>query len=350
MELNLENKEWKTFKLATIFTIENCKCSKVSDLKEGNFPYVGATNRNNGVISFVKPVERLITTGNCIAFICDGEGSVGLSIYRKSDFIGSTTVKVGRSKYLNEYTGQFITSIADKVRSKYNFGFKRNESHLKNEILILPINSQGSPDYKFMEAYMRRKEQEKLDKYKQFVSKRLAALQDYKVVEPLEGEEWGEFRIEDVFEVKSGVRLTKADMQNGKKPFIGATDSNNGITEFTSSTNNSEDRNVLGVNYNGSVVENFYHPYTAIYSDDVKRLSFRKIDGNKHLYLFVKTQILKQKVKYQYGYKFNAKRMNRQSIMLPINKEKQPDYEYMENYMKRLEYEKLSKYLSLKYS
>lgn len=49
-------------------------------------------------------------------------------------------------------------------------------------------------------------------------------------------------------------------MQSGTKPFIGASDSNNGVTAFVGNTNASEDRNVLGVNYNGSVVENFYHP------------------------------------------------------------------------------------------
>ncbi len=54
-------------------------------------------------------------------------------------------------------------------------------------------------------------------------------------------------------------------MKKGNKPFIGATDSNNGITAFVSNTNTSEDSNILGVNYNGSVVDNFYHPYKAIF-------------------------------------------------------------------------------------
>ena len=82
----------------------------------------------------------------------------------------------------------------------------------------------------------------------------------------LHDREWKEFRICDIFIIKAGKRLTKSDMTSGNKPFIGATDNNNGITEFVSNTNVSEDCNVLGVNYNGSVVENFYHPYTCIFS------------------------------------------------------------------------------------
>ena len=176
MIIDIENIEWGEFKINSIFEIENCKCSNVSLLQTGSMPYVGATNRNNGVLNFVKPVENLITKGNCIAFICDGEGSVGFSIYKFEDFIGSTTVKIGRNKFLNKYNGAFITTIADTVRSKYNFGFKRNATHLKNEILILPISSQGEPDYAFMEQYMRQKEQEKLEKYRNYIANRLAKL------------------------------------------------------------------------------------------------------------------------------------------------------------------------------
>ena len=156
---------------------------------------------------------------------------------------------------------------------------------------------------------------------------------------------WEEFEIRKIFIVKSGTRLTKSEMKKGNIPFVGATDSNNGITEFISNKNVSADSNVLGVNYNGSVVENFYHPYTAIFSDDVKRLSFKEVTGNKYLFLFVKNQILKQKDKYQYGYKFNGARMNKQKITLPVNAKKEPDYEYMENFIKKIEFEKLNKYI-----
>ena len=49
--------------------------------------------------------------------------------------------------------------------------------------------------------------------------------------------EWKEFFLSDICNINSGVRLTKADTQDGNIPFIGATDSNNGITNFISNTN-----------------------------------------------------------------------------------------------------------------
>ena len=155
--------------------------------------------------------------------------------------------------------------------------------------------------------------------------------------------EWKEFRIEDIFDIYPGKRLTKADMNKGRRPFIGATDSNNGITEWVSNTNESVDRNVLGVNYNGSVGEVFYHAYECIFSDDVKRLHLKDTDStnasdsNYFIMLFLKTTILQQKIKYAYGYKFNESRMLKQTFMLPVDANNQPDWDFMEAYMREQE-------------
>jgi restriction enzyme bgcI subunit beta len=149
---------------------------------------------------------------------------------------------------------------------------------------------------------------------------------------------WKEFFLDEICNIKSGVRLTKANMNEGMMPFIGATDSNNGITNFVSNTNRSLDKNVLGVNYNGSVVENFYHPYPCVFSDDIKRISFKDEQGqNKYCYLFLKQMILQQKEKYRYAYKFNGDRMARQKIMVPVDEERKINYNTIENYMRAKE-------------
>lgn len=148
---------------------------------------------------------------------------------------------------------------------------------------------------------------------------------------------WKPFVISDIFTISAGKRLTKAVMKVGKRPFIGATDSNNGITAWVDNTNESLDKLVLGVNYNGSVVETFFHPYECIFSDDVKRLHLKNGITSYHVMLFLKTMIIQQKVKFEYGYKFNEKRMKRQKILLPVTDEDSPDWQFMEEYMRRKE-------------
>ena len=166
------------------------------------------------------------------------------------------------------------------------------------------------------------------------------------VLTDLKSVKWKVFYINEIFSISAGKRLTKADMDNGQIPFIGATDSNNGITNWIATPNSSFDKNVLGVNYNGSVVENFYHPYGCIFSDDVKRLHLREHADNKYILLFFKTVILQQKVKYTYGYKFNGQRMGRQKILLPVNEKDHPDYEFMEQYGKQIMLQKYQQYLN----
>ena len=166
------------------------------------------------------------------------------------------------------------------------------------------------------------------------------------VLPDLKSIKWKAFYINEVFTISAGKRLTKADMDNGDIPFIGATDSNNGITSWIATPNISFDRNVLGVNYNGSVVENFYHAYGCVFSDDVKRLHLKNHYDNKYVLLFLKTVILQQKMKYTYGYKFSGQRMERQKILLPITEQGMPDYNYMEQYGKQLMVQKYRQYLN----
>jgi hypothetical protein len=160
----------------------------------------------------------------------------------------------------------------------------------------------------------------------------------------LRDREWNAFPLTGIFEIKAGKRLTKSDMKSGKRPFIGATEYENGVTNWVANTNASLDSNVLGVNYNGSVVETFYHPYECIFSDDVKRFRLKNLEGNRLVYLFLKTAITQQKSKYAYGYKFNEQRMNKQSILLPITADGSPDWAFMEQYIHEREEKLITDY------
>ena len=142
---------------------------------ENGISYLGATNRNNAVLDFVKPVEKMIQRGNCIAFIRNGEGSMGYAVYKKENFIASADITVGYSPHLNEYTGKFLTTVSDKVRGKYSFNYKRSDTRLKKEKIMLPVDENGKPDWAYMESYMRRQENLLLKKYfeKKFTSQSL---------------------------------------------------------------------------------------------------------------------------------------------------------------------------------
>ena len=344
----LKQKAWGEFEIGRLFTIENCKCSNVSLLQNGNISYVGATNKNNGVLKFVKPIEKMITTGNCIAFICDGEGSIGYAIYKNEDFVGSTTVKVGRNEFLNRYTASFLTTIADTVRNKYNFGFKRNEVHLKKEKLLLPITDEGAPDYAYMEAYMRRIEAKLLRKYVDYVSLKIKALGEKGAAIPLKQKEWGEFYLNEVFvEIQRGKRFKKDDHKKGIIPYVSSSALNNGIDAFVGKKENIRIfSNCLTIANSGSIGATFYQPFSFVASDHVTKL--QNNDLNAFIYLFIASIIKRLNEKYSFNREINDARIQREKLLLPITPEGAPDYAYMEAYMQRITYEKLTAYLQKK--
>lgn len=167
--------EWGEFKVKDIFPTMVAGKSKglnhLEQVSNGGISYLGATNRNNGVLCFVEKNgnEKLIQNGNCIAFIRNGEGSMGYSVYKAEDFISTSDITLGYNSKLNKYSGMFITTIADRVRGKYSFNYKRSDTRLKKEVLSLPMNSKGEPDYKFMEDYMKYLEQKKLLEYLDYI-------------------------------------------------------------------------------------------------------------------------------------------------------------------------------------
>ena len=100
------------------------------------------------------------------------------------------------------------------------------------------------------------------------------------------------------------------------------------------------------MNYNGAPCIAFYHPYECIFTDDVKRLHLLHHEDNEYVLLFFKTIVMQQRTKYSYGYKFKEKRMLRQKLMIPIDDDGKPDYEYMEQYAKNMMLRKYEQYLT----
>lgn len=311
---------------------------------EGNIPYITRSEENNGINLFVSDEQNSKyqkDTGGVITIGLDTQ----TVFYQPQEFYTGQNIQILKNEKLSKFSSLFIIPLLKIQMEKFNWGGNgATLTRLKRTRIVLPIDSYGNPNWKFMEDYikqeMKKQSQRVITYYKNKLMKLGFELLDLEV-------EWKDFWMEDILDISSGVRLTKADQVGGDMPFIGASDANNGVTEFVGNTNKSLDSNVLGVNYNGSVVENFYHSYECIFSDDVKRVKFKdKEYGDEFTYLFLKQMILSQKNKYQYGYKFNAKRMSRQKIMLPIDKNGEPHWEYMSNFVKKLEKENIEKTLN----
>jgi len=148
--------QWGDVCLGDIFTFEKCKCTSASEmLPDGDdCYYLGAKKDENGIMRSVAYDSELMTEGNCIVFICNGQGSVGYTNYMNEAFIGTTSLMVGRNAHLNKYIGMFLVSILDFERPKYSYG-RSNRPRLATTVIKLPTTADGSPDWEYMEQYIR---------------------------------------------------------------------------------------------------------------------------------------------------------------------------------------------------
>ncbi|MDR0875724.1 MAG: restriction endonuclease subunit S [Clostridiales Family XIII bacterium] len=147
---------WGKFKIGKLFPrLESGKCDNAGRLIDGDdLFYIGAKKKDQGVIKRVSYNEELASEGNCMAFICDGDGSVGYSNFIDFDeIIATVNVMLGYNPFINKYVGLFIATVLDLERTKYSFG-RKYRSHVANTEIRLPQTIDGKPDYEYMENYI----------------------------------------------------------------------------------------------------------------------------------------------------------------------------------------------------
>lgn len=163
----LDHLDWKEFKIEELFNIEIGKSidgNKVNK-EEGYTPYITRKESLNGVDGFIDWLDEsylnkvetpLITIGN----------ETAQPFVQTSDFYTGTKVNIMRpiKEKLNLYHMLFVKSSIEMNKSKYSYSYTINSTRLKKQKIMLPIDIDGKPDWKFMEQYMMRMENELMEK------------------------------------------------------------------------------------------------------------------------------------------------------------------------------------------
>lgn len=173
---------------------------------------------------------------------------------------------------------------------------------------------------------------------------------------------WLDFSFPKIFDIKKGFYNKKPETDgDGTIPFLGATDSNNGITRFltieeidsnskTGDMNNASiekkifDGSSIAVTNNGSLGHAYYQVNKFTCSHDLNPLYLKDHTMNQEEALFLIKAIEKQGELFQYARKWRPKRMIKSRILLPVNENNDPDYAYMEEYAKNKREELISRY------
>lgn len=344
--MQLSDREWKDFAVPEIFqNIQRGKRLKKAHHVAGIVPYVSSTANNNGVDAYIEATKGTRVFENCISLA--NSGSVGVAFYEPFAFVASDHVTSLKRENTSKYVYLFLTAVLEQQKSNFDFNREINDLRIKKMRVMLPVDNNDEPDYQFMEDYMKELMIVKRKQYQKYVNQRLIELgidaknsgggynfdlgsRDYKA-----------FRIGDLFTIDKGVYLPKCNIVSGKKPFITAKAGNNGISDFIGNKTlfTAEKITVEKIKLSA-----YYQPEDFYCSHDVTVLDIDCM--NLYIAQFICTMIMRNSSKYSYGRQAQMNVVKREIIMLPVNDNNEPDYDFMEECGRKMIAKKYIQYLN----
>ncbi|HEO5099897.1 restriction endonuclease subunit S [Streptococcus anginosus] len=327
----IDTSEWKPFEVGKLFDIHPTKAYKMNNavlMDDGENPVVVNSSYNNGIGGYTS--QAVTEEGNRITF--SDTTTADAVFYQPKPFVGYPHVQgmypIG--DYADKWTETrllfFVVAFKKAaVLMGFDYAYKFTREIASEMAVFLPIDSDGEPDWAYMDSFM----QNVMNESKACLGNlRLAKASKSSV----DISTWKNFEIGSLFDIVKGTRLTKANMKPGDIRFIGSSAMNNGWTTSIKNDEHLHPANTLTVCYNGSVGETFYQDAPFWASDDVNVL-YPKFKMNERIGMFIAPLIRSVGQRYAFVDKWRMEVMEHGEIKLPVDKEGIPDWAYMDSFM-----------------
>lgn len=288
-------------------------------LADGGVPFVSRKMGDNGVAAFVRPIPDVVpAAGGSLSCALSGNGVLSTFVQDRPFYtafhVAILEPKIEMSK------SQLLYYCLCIVANRYRYSFGRQANRTIKSLLI--------PDPSCMPGWIG------LSNSHPDMFNGCDAPASKHQNPALASMAWRPFELGSLFDLRKGRRLTKAKMKLGNVPFIGAIDSNNGVSHFVEAS--IHDANTISVNYNGAgVAEAFYQPAPFWASDDVNVL-YPRFEMTPEIALFIAAIIRREKYRFSYGRKWHLERMRASKIFLPVDLDGNPDWMSMRIYINAL--------------
>jgi hypothetical protein len=352
--LSLNDVEWREFFIGGkegLFQITSTKSGidkNKLNTDSGMVPYITRSAMDNGIdllITDNQDSKYKINKGNVITIGLDTQ----TVFYQKNDFFTGQNIQVLENENLNKENSMFIIPLLKIQMNKFNWGGNgATLTRLNRTRILLPIDNKGNLNWQFMEDYIKQEQnkiaQEVIDYYEPKMLETgfgLVGLNDV---------EWKVFRVNEIFEMKSVKGKAISNYKEGEIPYVTTSSQNNGVNGFVNSTTNISVKKAISVDPIAG--KTFFHDYYFIgrggAGSAISLLYNNHLD--KYNALFICTMVEKiSKEKASYGLALNGDRLKNTKLILPIDKNGNPHWEYMKQFMQKIEAEKLEKALEYMY-
>ena len=331
---------WRHFTFAELFTASTGDTDIVQDMLEDvGEPVVSAGESNEGVVGRTT-VSAKVFPPNTITIDMFGQAFAHGYNYKMVTHARVQSLAIQNHKAtLRECL--YLVALINFNKYKFAYGRMCNWERIKGEHLLLPAifdarRNRIVPNWQYMSDFVAELEERRCDDKVALVD----ALKTSNIGrnKPIGSKCWGKFRISELFDVRKGKRLTKEDQTDGVTPYVGAIDSNNGVSNYIGQKAIHEG-GTISLSYNGSVGEAFYQPEPFWATDDVNVLYPKSGTRlNPSTALFICTILRQEKYRYSYGRKWVLEAMNETFLRLPKDKSGKVDWNEMERLIRSLPY------------
>ncbi len=332
----IDTSSWKEFRVGDLFDIHPTKAYKLTNaqlLDDGDYPVIANSAYNNGIggYSTKEPTEK----GNMVTFSDTVDANT--IFYQPNDFVGYPHVQglyplIYEDKW-NEYTYSFFVSVfrSSAISKGFDYGNKFRRDIAVDLIIKLPATSDGLPDWDYMESYMK-----VIMEDSERILESLRKADDTKHLIDVSG--WGEFDITKLFDMslpKGDLQVKKVD--DGNVPLITPSNFNNGMLQRISEQSPSTlyAKGSLTVDMFGNAYyqeEDFFVTAHGHVNVLIPKMTLNVYTGT-FLASTIRTMFFD---KYGFNEMCTQKVLKAESIKLPITSTGEPNWQYMEEYMRKI--------------
>ena len=340
----IDTSGWKEFRIKDLFETQK-KGNKlqvptgasvpVQDLLEdGATPRITVTGSNNGIFGFYdycgKNIADYRVFNNFVSV-----SFLGTVFYQEGDATLDMKVHCLKPKgiTLNKYTGRFLVGAIRASLRESTYSDQISSSILPEMSIKLPATPDGAPDWAYMESYMASLETKVADS--------LTLLQAAKDAEKkkVDTREWREFRVGALFDIKRPAARSKKKYCEGEINYVSSGAFNNGVAnKLMPLPNELLDRGgcITVSPLDGS---SFYQEedFLGRGGSGASILILYNSHLNRNNALFICSVIRSSANGFGYTDLLNGENLKSLTIKLPMDKTGQPDWAYMEEYMRKVE-------------
>lgn len=341
----IDTSEWKPFEVGKLFDIHPTKAYKMNNavlMDDGENPVVVNSSYNNGIGGYTS--QAVTEEGNRITF--SDTTTADAVFYQPKPFVGYPHVQgmypIG--DYADKWTETrllfFVVAFKKAaVLMGFDYAYKFTREIASEMAVFLPIDSDGEPDWAYMDSFM----QNVMNESKACLGNlRLAKEEKSKV----DVSNWLPFKIGDLFEklqlniknpdFNKALDVSEEQTKEFNLPLVNAKHGNNGIMYYGRESDFETAEMTIDIVQNGAIATGdvYAQPQkTGVLWDAYLIKPFADIQSEYTL-MFLST-VIERSIKEHFSYddKCVWDKASQLYVSLPVDKAGCPDWAYMDAFM-----------------